>query len=55
MINEAVTVPVRIEAATRKISAQWVRISATLMRQVDFGEALAVVVCHSTFSWTRLA
>jgi hypothetical protein len=32
MIREAVTVPVRIEAATRKISAQWVRISAYLMR-----------------------
>ena len=31
MIKEAVTVPVRIEAATRRISGQWARISATLM------------------------
>jgi hypothetical protein len=40
MINEAVTVPVRIEAATRKISAQWVRISATLMRPAISGPSV---------------
>jgi hypothetical protein len=35
MISDAVTVPVRIEAATRRISAQWARISARLMRPGD--------------------
>jgi hypothetical protein len=32
MINDAGTVPVRIEAAIRSISAQWARTSATLIR-----------------------
>jgi hypothetical protein len=40
MINDAVTVPVRIEAATRKISGQWARISATLMRPAISGSSV---------------
>jgi len=37
MIREAVTVPARIEAATRRICAQWARISATLIRPAISG------------------
>ena len=32
MISEAVTVPVRIDAAMRRISGQWARINSTLIR-----------------------
>jgi hypothetical protein len=39
MIKEAVTVPVWIEAAIRRISGQWARISATLMRPAISGSS----------------
>ena len=39
MINEAVTAPVRIDAATRRISAQWARMSGTLMRAAISGSS----------------
>ncbi len=35
MISDAVTVPVRVEAASRRISAQWARISTTLMPAIS--------------------
>ena len=37
MITEAVTVPVRIEAAIRRMSGQWARMRATLMRPAISG------------------
>ena len=40
MISEAVTVPVRMEATMRRISDQWARISATLMRPAIMGSSV---------------
>ena len=37
MISEAVTVPVRMEATTRRMSAQWARIRATLILPAIIG------------------
>lgn len=42
MISDAVTVPVRMDAATRRMSAQWARISATLMRPAISGSSVGV-------------
>ena len=42
MISEAVTVPVRIEATTRRISDQWARMSATLMRPAISGSSVGI-------------
>ena len=42
MIREAVTVPVRIEATTRRISDQWARIRATLMRPAISGSSVGI-------------
>jgi len=39
MMSEAVTVPVRMEAATRRMSGQWARIRATLMRPAISGSS----------------
>jgi hypothetical protein len=39
MISDAVTVPVRMEATTRRISDQWARMRATLMRPVIIGSS----------------
>ena len=40
MITEAVTVPVRIEATTRRISDQCARMRATLMRPAIIGSSV---------------
>ena len=40
MINEAVTVPVRSDAMMRRISDQWARIRATLMRLAISGSSV---------------
>ena len=40
MISEAVTVPVRMEAMMRRISDQWARIRATLMRPAIIGSSV---------------
>ena len=42
MISEAVTVPVRIEATMRRISDQWARIRATLMRPAISGSSVGI-------------
>src|SRR4051812_18343507 len=38
-ISDAVTVPVRMEATTRRISDQWARMRAPLMRPVIIGSS----------------
>jgi hypothetical protein len=40
MISDAVTVPVRIEATMRKISDQYARMRATLMRPAIIGSSV---------------
>ena len=39
MMSDAVTVPVRMEATTRRISDQWARMRATLMRPAIIGSS----------------
>ena len=39
MMSDAVTVPVRMEAMMRRISDQWARIRATLMRPAIIGSS----------------
>ena len=39
MMSDAVTVPVRMEATTRRISDQWARMSSTLIRPAIIGSS----------------